>query len=74
MNEEQKELNTGRPKQKNVKIFAGSENFQGGHKKGFTRKFSHQKVWRVVLRTRLRHQLIENLLNLVLYDCDAAYR
>ena len=44
MNEEQKELNTGRTKQKNVKIFAGSENFQGGHKKGFTRKFSHQKV------------------------------
>lgn len=37
MNEEQKELYTGRTKQKNVKILAESENFQGGHKKGCTR-------------------------------------
>ena len=27
-------LNKGRIEQKNVKIFAGKENFEGGHKKG----------------------------------------
>ena len=33
-----------RVKHKNVKIFAGSENFQGGHRKGFTCKFSQKKI------------------------------
>ena len=36
MNDGEKQLDKERVKQKNVKISADSENFQGGHRKSFT--------------------------------------